>query len=142
VDFPGLGGGPDKPAFLQTFAEQTRTLAVPPDDLEQSTPPPSKDKQMARIRIFSQYLLGLRRQRIKPALYVGHACRNTRSDLSESHHHADEAFSEDDLKENPILAILQMDRKVVTALNDNRLDPKAALTDRVCVSINRFEPAC
>ena len=48
-----------KPAFLKSLAEQACTLSIPPDDLDQVTAPPTKDKQMTRERILLQCLLRL-----------------------------------------------------------------------------------
>jgi hypothetical protein len=61
----------ETPPF-QPLREQTRTLAVPPDDLEQITPPSPEHKQMAGIGIEFQDILSLCGQRIKAAPHVRH----------------------------------------------------------------------
>ena len=44
-------GGPQEPPALQTLHEQTRAVAVMPDQLDQVASPPPEDPQIAGMRI-------------------------------------------------------------------------------------------
>jgi hypothetical protein len=61
--FPVLRSRPDKTATLQPLGKQTRALRIPPDNFDQVAPTTSEHKQVARIRIFGQYLFSLRGNR-------------------------------------------------------------------------------
>lgn len=65
-DLSVLRSRPHELALLQAFAEQTRTLAIPPNDLDQIAPSPSKDEHMPGERILLQGLLRLAASVAKP----------------------------------------------------------------------------
>ncbi len=66
------GGRPDKSTAFKALGEQARSLAVPPDNLQQITAPSPEHKQMAAERIGSKRLFRLGRQRIKTAPHIRH----------------------------------------------------------------------
>ena len=52
-----FGDRPDELAALKSLREQTRALAVMPDDLDQITASAAEDKQVTDMRILGQGLL-------------------------------------------------------------------------------------
>src|SRR5579864_5261553 len=66
---------PYEPAFLQSLGEQTQTLTVPPQHLQQVATPTPKDEEMTAKRVLRQPLLDRSGEPIKPFAHVSAAGR-------------------------------------------------------------------
>ena len=75
ADLALTGCGPHEAPAFKSLGEQACALSIPPDDFDLIAPAPAEQKQMARVWIARQNLIGLRRQAVKPAPHVRHTRR-------------------------------------------------------------------
>src|ERR1700736_2458223 len=92
---------PDEASLFQTLGEQTQTLAIPPQQLNQIAALAPESKQRARMRILHQDFLHHDSQAIKTATHVGRATGQINAPVRRQRDHRAPNASRTDVSKGP-----------------------------------------